>query len=101
MTTPIVTELSRTLDPTTTDPFIDRAPSRLVPTPWVGAPPLPRSPQSKRATSPDHQAARAARTGSVDQGPGASAGASHPAFPCHSVSRGYLISIPVPKWRTP
>lgn len=30
MTTPVVTELPRTLEPTTTDPFIDSTPSRPV-----------------------------------------------------------------------
>jgi hypothetical protein len=38
MTTPTLTELPRTLEPTTADPFIASTPSRLLLCPWTNAP---------------------------------------------------------------
>jgi hypothetical protein len=58
MTTPIVTELPRTFEPITTDPFIaaDTAAPR-VRTPWIGTPRRAGSRLSDHPPPPDRPAA--------------------------------------------
>jgi hypothetical protein len=66
MTTPTVTELPRTLEATTTDPFIDGASSRLVSTSQINAPRPRRSHLSDHAFDPHQCMARMGESGSDD-----------------------------------